>query len=250
MKRFLLNLALSALAVVSTLPAAHSMKMLAHRSTEPSALIQAIQRGSLTSYQRILKSLSDRGQKPSMMVDARGTPLILSLASLTNPNSDRASVYEQMIEFMLKLDAKSALAEDRAYIGDGRTVLHEAAALGNLKLITILLKAGADVNAKDANGESALHFAARFGKLEAAEFLVSSGARIDLQSRFTRITPLMAAAEMGQTEVIQFLMKAGAKKDEKDVFGKTAPERFREYQLADQKIGVKTPTREQRLNPL
>jgi ankyrin repeat protein len=164
--------------------------------------------------------------------DNRGTPLLLTLSELAVPGKASNAVYEQMIELMLSVSPEIAQAKDRAYIGDGRTALHEAAAIGNLHVVEMLIARGAPVNAKNASGECPLHLAARFGHLEIVKFLLAKGAQINIKSKFTRSTPLMAAAEMGHESIIHLLMMSGAERDSRDTFGKTAPERFREYRIA------------------
>ena len=177
----------------------------------------------------VLLNAIHNAHQDAKLNDSRGTPLIVTLASLVIPGKSKTSAYEAMIDLLLKLNPKSAQEKDRAYVGDGRIALHEVAALGNIKVMQKLIAQGAPINAKSSNGETPLHLAARFGRLDAVKYLVQSGALVNERSRFTQTTPLMAAAEMGQESVIRFLMISGAKRDLKDAFGKTAPERFKEY---------------------
>ncbi|MCC2646340.1 MAG: hypothetical protein K0R02_405 [Rickettsiaceae bacterium] len=59
---------------------------------------------------------------------------------------------------------------------DQLTPLHHACINGNIKIIKILLKAGADINAQDYEGYRPLDFAYNNKKLEAVKFLYSFGA--------------------------------------------------------------------------
>jgi ankyrin repeat protein len=131
---------------------------------------------------------------------------------------------------------------DKAYVGDGRTALHQAAANGNTALIKLLLSCNADVNARNASGETPLHLAARFGHIDSVRDLVAAHARVNELTIHTKATPLMSAAEMGQTSVIRLLMASGANKTIKDAFGKTPPERYKEY-MAKLLPHVATPSR-------
>ena len=166
------------------------------------------------------------------LTDSRGTPLLVTLSELAVPGKTTTAFYEHMIELMLSASPDIAQAQDHAYIGDGRSALHQAAAIGNLHVAEMLIAKGAPVNAKNSSGEVPLHLAARFGHMEVAKFLISKGAKINVKSKFTQATPLMAAAEMGHESIIRMLMMAGAERDARDTFGKTAPDRFREYRIA------------------
>lgn len=55
---------------------------------------------------------------------------------------------------------------------DNMTPLHFAANLGNVKVIELLVKHGADVNAVDGYNTTPLHYAEMSGNVRAIEFLV------------------------------------------------------------------------------
>ena len=216
----------------------HSPSLKIENKVHESLLDRASTHASIVSFTLLLNSIlaSDPHAKLS---DARGTPLILTLASLAIPGRPNCARYEEMIAILLKLEPESASLKDRAYIGDGRTALHEAAALGNLNVLNALLAANAEVDARNSSGETPLHLAARFGQLASVKYLVGKGAQVNVKSKFTRSTPLMAAAEMGHAAIIHELMLSGANKGERDTFGKTAPERYREHTLAFYQSGAK-----------
>ena len=50
---------------------------------------------------------------------------------------------------------------------------------GNLELVKLLLKAGADINAKDKNGWTALVWASQSGQTEIEAFLREIGANVN-----------------------------------------------------------------------
>ena len=55
---------------------------------------------------------------------------------------------------------------------EGKTVLHHAAACGDLNVVKHLIDKGADVHARDNEGKTALHHAAAQGHLDVVKHLV------------------------------------------------------------------------------
>ena len=131
----------------------------------------------------------------------------------------------------------------------GRTLLHGAAAAGNLGMVEVLLDRGADPDATDSWGHtplycaanesaagggpvvralvhaganvngrdrlqqcSALHMAARRGNVEVAEALLDCGADIEIRDR-KGDTPLRRAVNTGKAAVAALLLARGADKD-------------------------------------
>lgn len=214
--------------IQSWVRAGHSPTARIQNKLKEHLLERAASHGSADVFDALLSEI-DRAHLSPKLIDSRGTPIIIGLASLANPNQKLTRQYERMIEALLRYSSKEVNATDRAYIGDGRTALHQAAASGNVSLIRTLINHGALVNAKNSSLETPLHLAARFGHIDAVRYLIASGASIHDKTKHTKATPLMAAAEMGHAQVIRLLMATGAKKDEKDTFGKTAPDRYSEY---------------------
>jgi ankyrin repeat protein len=87
----------------------------------------------------------------------------------------------------------------------------EAAALGDLDRLAVLLAGGADADAVTADGFTALHFAAFFGKPEAARLLLDRGADVDARGRgWMTGAPLHSAASGRHVDVVEILLAAGA----------------------------------------
>ena len=95
----------------------------------------------------------------------------------------------------------------------GARPLHFACARNNEKLVAALLEAApvaADPNLLDKHGSSPLHIAATIGSLKLLVLLVNAGADLDIAARHNGDTPLHAAVRRGQLEFVQALLKAGA----------------------------------------
>lgn len=206
----------------------HQPTAIVKNKIRESMLDRSATMGSEKVFDVLLSDLENKNT-PCTYRDSRGTPILLSLVSMATPGKPSAFRYERMIGRFLSKHAKQINLQDKAYIGDGRTALHQSAVSGNLTVLNSLLSHGAQVNVMNSIGETPLHFAARFGKLSVLKELISRGAKLNETSKHTKVTPLLAAAENGQEAIIRELLDAGAKKELKDAFGKTAPERYREY---------------------
>ena len=113
--------------------------------------------------------------------------------------------------------------------------LHAAAKSGETRRIALLLKHGADVDARMPNGWTPLHTAARRGRSAAVEALVMAGANPDARAEGA-VTPLHLAAITADPVSIDALVQAGADRAAKDAEGllpidilpRSVPERVRE----------------------
>ena len=112
-------------------------------------------------------------------------------------------------ELLIK-DGADANARDEA----GATLLMLASNAGNLALTKALLSAGADVNASDTRGWTALIHSAynaelKHGFADVAQALIEAGANIEASIGYG-VRPLMLAAGYGETAVVEVLLNAGA----------------------------------------
>jgi ankyrin repeat protein len=90
------------------------------------------------------------------------------------------------------------------------TLLHVAVTSKNLDAVELILKKGADINAKNkVKGETALHIAAKLNDTDIAKFLIIHGADIHSVDTLTN-TPLHKAAKSGQAAMVKLLVDAGA----------------------------------------
>ena len=101
------------------------------------------------------------------------------------------------------------------------TVLMRAAIRNYTKTAELLIKYGANLDAKNNIGVTALMWAIYKGYTELAELLVKKGADVNAKDNFS-CTALMRAAEYGYTKTAELLIKYGADVDAKSNKGWTA----------------------------
>jgi len=75
---------------------------------------------------------------------------------------------------------------------------------GESKLVSELLKNGADISVVDLQGRTPLHFSASNGQFETTKLLVERGADLLLRDKSGSM-PVHLAAEAGHSELISFL---------------------------------------------
>ena len=101
------------------------------------------------------------------------------------------------------------------------TALHSAAALGNTKLIELLLNAGADLNAVDRSGVTPLIAACAAGQVVSAKALIKAGAEVNIKPSLAP-TALIVAIQTGNPQLVEALFLASANVHQSDIFG-TSP---------------------------
>ena len=118
---------------------------------------------------------------------------------------------------LLSLDPEQA----KAYSQDGYTALHLACFFGHPNLAEMLLRYGADPNARSRNAMSVmpLHSAAAARKQRTVEWLVEYGADVNATQQ-GGWTALHEAARQGNTEMAEYLISKGADPAKKSEDGK------------------------------
>ena len=133
------------------------------------------------------------------------------------------------------------------------TPIHAAALAGQVDILSLLIRHGADVNGRGKIGYTPLFQAAENARLEAGRFLLDHGADIDAQNDFSHtaliyaiimgtlefarmllergalinarcqddMTPLHWAKERGRTEIVRLLLENGADLNARNTYGKT-----------------------------
>ncbi len=95
-----------------------------------------------------------------------------------------------------------------------------AAAQGHTQIATVLLDAGANVNATNLRGGTSLMYAVVSGNPETVRILLIRGANIN-QAGSNGWTALMIAAAKGRKEIAQILLDHGSEVNVRDMYGWT-----------------------------
>jgi ankyrin repeat protein len=77
-----------------------------------------------------------------------------------------------------------------------RSLLHLLACVGGPKIALPIIRAGADLNNRDANGFTPLHYALMFDNFFVLKMLIEEGANINAQTNTLKLTPLMMFLHM------------------------------------------------------
>ena len=95
---------------------------------------------------------------------------------------------------------------------DGRTPLHFAAVFGQAEVVIALIKAGADINAKDKYGETPLHYSAEQDDIKTALVLIKEGADINTKDKNGNTPLQIAIDEHGKDSTIALFLQSVMKK--------------------------------------
>jgi truncated hemoglobin YjbI/ankyrin repeat protein len=112
-----------------------------------------------------------------------------------------------------------------------QTLLHDAAMAGEAELAAVLIRSGADPDAKEGEGHTPLY---RSSTGDVARLLLAAGATADVPSGPTRGTALHQAARRGCVSVAEALLDHGAAIDARDAKQETPLRRA----LNCQQIGI------------
>lgn len=158
-----------------------------------------------------------------------GTPPLVYAASSNDPR-----IVQDLLDAGAEVNmAVGELANEFLY-ERGMTPLHAAARSGNLQIVELLMKAGADKNALCQRGCSALHYAAAVGNIQIMKLLLglnentnfisirredntseNEAFSLEVATQINRkdkeqLTPLHFAAERGHLHVVEFLLSMGS----------------------------------------
>ncbi|MCH8275162.1 MAG: ankyrin repeat domain-containing protein [Armatimonadetes bacterium] len=117
---------------------------------------------------------------------------------------------------------------EKGYSAVGRTpLIVSAVSRSSLEMFTLLFDHGAELAARDRIGRTALHEAARMGDIRIVEFLIARGADVSAMSK-NGYTPLHAAARSGSLAVAKRLLETDADPNARTADGLTPMQLLRQ----------------------
>jgi len=121
----------------------------------------------------------------------------------------------ELVYKLIQRHANMKVMSENGY--DKCTPLHWAAGEGNNDIVKLLLKSGANINAKTSeHGLTPLHQASIAGHCDTIEFLLLNGAEIERKDIKYYYSPLLWSAFNGHHRAIRTLLKHGANIDNCD----------------------------------
>ncbi len=198
---------------------------------------QAIEQGEQETFRRLLAA------EPELAC-ARNEQGVSAILHARYCN--RQELVEELLKTDLELDIFEAAAlnkrnraaellsldpgQAKAYSADGFTALHLACFFGHPNLAEMLLRYGADPNARSRNAMAVmpLHSAAAARKQRSVEWLVEYGADVNA-TQHGGWTALHEAARQGNAEMAEYLLGKGADRTKRSDDGKLPAD------LADEK---------------
>jgi len=102
----------------------------------------------------------------------------------------------------------------------GTTPLMHAASIGSIEAMRLLMKAGADVNARNGLDATPLVWAA--ADAAKAKLLIEAGAQVNVRTKMMRTPLMMAASAPGNSAIVKLMLDKGADVTVADVRGHTA----------------------------
>jgi hemoglobin len=168
--------------------------------------------------------LADRAialaESPALQTHFKGNRAVFAalLATMLSHGESRMLDYTRG-----KLLADPSLARECYY--NGRTLLHAAAASGDLATVQLLLRLGADPKLVDSGGHTPLYCLANECKVPSGasvvRALIQAGAQVDACDGVKHCTALHIAARRGNKNVAAALLDCGAHIEALDTSGET-----------------------------
>lgn len=131
--------------------------------------------------------------------DDKNTPLHYFTQKFRSPNCQEA--FDLFIEKGANVNAVN---------NNGETPLHKAIFNNSVRIlmVNLLIKAKADVNKVNSQGETALHYAVRLGREDLVSILVKAGSDINVRGLREKKTPYELAVEHNHQKMSVLLVRA------------------------------------------
>ena len=145
---------------------------------------------------------------------------------------------ESLIHFacrngMMKVvnDLIKSKADVNVFDNEKFTPLHRMTIVGNVDMVKLLIKKGADVDVADGRwGSSPLLFAAQKGKIEIVKILLTAGANINFKNNYELDATHFASKE-GHYEIVKLLIKFGISLNPKQIHYASAEDQIEIIEL-------------------
>ncbi|XP_026481622.1 ankyrin repeat domain-containing protein 16-like [Ctenocephalides felis] len=124
---------------------------------------------------------------------------------------------------LLKYFLTNGITEKELEVADncGNTIFHDAVLSGNLDLVLLVQKHGADIQKKTKSGLTALHLAAQSGMAQVLIYLLQNcNFDVNIQSIYGKFTPLHCAYRAKQLDIVDLLLKFKADQHRLDEYGR------------------------------
>ena len=199
-----------AVATTQTLASHASTATIIRARTESSAQNdpQSAQRQALALHSVAIKGHTDAGQALAKAGALRHAP-VAGLDgyddNLTPLMVAAAAGHAHTIKTLIAAGADADLRAGPRQ----QTALHVAARSDKPEAVEALVRAGANLNTRDAEGFTALHLAAALGKLRVTQALIKAGASLSATALCGR-RPVDVAAQAGNTFIFEALLRASA----------------------------------------
>jgi ankyrin repeat protein len=125
----------------------------------------------------------------------------------------------KIVQLLLSAGANAGIYVERWWMES--TPLHAAAIHGHADICALLLENAAGIESRNEHGYTPLLMAARWGYLDLASLLLDKGANIDAQDNFG-VSALNWGAWFGKPELVQILIERGCDVDLQGSQGRTA----------------------------
>jgi ankyrin repeat protein len=182
-----------------------------------SALALAAQGGDEAVVDRLLEAdayKDDRNnnrETPLMKASKSGYPgvvnRLLRAGVNVNANVESGSTARKVFCYHLTEDGHKI---DIHFTIRGDTALILAAKYGHVTVVHHLLRADADMNARNGRGETALMLAAEYGHEMTVDLLLRAGSDVNVKGGHDEITALTLAADNKHHTIVDYLLRAGA----------------------------------------
>jgi Carboxypeptidase regulatory-like domain/Ankyrin repeats (3 copies) len=159
-------------------------------------------------------------QQANATLEVAGTSVTVGMVMMPDPSEPlvKAASDDDLPAVEQLVTRKNVNLRDQA---SGLTALECAVRNGNREMVQALLRAGADVNARDESKQTVLMQLGEETTSEILWDLINAGAKVNLKSE-AGFTALMGLAMTNNSCVLNALLQVGARVDDKNDAGETA----------------------------